>query len=224
MINSGDAKKEILNILFDKGTITFSFDIPYVYVNGLKSPIYIDNRLLISYPKERRYVIGELVNLIKGKSWFKDIDYISSSLSSAAPFGILVAEELGLPLVLVRDDHKVHGKHNKMEGTIPPKKNVLIVEEHISSGASLLNNADTLRANGDIVKHAIAISDTRLDIAKKALKRKGIEASVLIDGESILNEAIKRGMLKGKEKKEVEEWFDNPVKWGTDRGYYYNSD
>ncbi|EKD85675.1 MAG: hypothetical protein ACD_37C00659G0004 [uncultured bacterium] len=223
MSSSKNVEEKILDILYDKGAITFSFDLPYVYVNGLKSPIYIDNRLLISHPQERKYIISELVNLIKSKSWFKEIDYISSSLSHAAPFGILVAEELGLPLVLIRDGHKVHGKQNKMEGVIPKNKKVLIVEEHISTAASLLNNVDALRANGDIVKYAIAITDTKLDIAKKSLKEKGIEASVLVDGKSILDEAIKRGIIKGNERKEVEEWFENPVKWGTNRGYYYNS-
>src|SRR3989344_265177 len=99
MTDSQEIEKKILDILFDKSAITFSFDMPYVYVNGLKSPIYIDNRLLISYPQEREYVVGELVKLIKSKSWLKDIDYISSSLSSASPFGTLVAGELRLPLV-----------------------------------------------------------------------------------------------------------------------------
>lgn len=223
MADSQNIEKKILDILFNKDMVTFSFDIPFVYVNGLKSPIYIDNRLLISYPIERKYVVSELVKLIKNKSWLKDIDYISSSLSFASPFGTLVAEELRLPLVLVKDEHRAHGKQNKIEGIIPPKKNVLVVEEHVSTGASLINNVDTLRANGSIVKHAVAITDTDLEIAKRGLKEKKIDLLVLVRGKSIVNEAIRRGLLVDKQKNEVLEWLENPIKWGTTRGYYYNS-
>lgn len=223
-MNSLNVSQKIADILLDKEIVTFSFNPPYVYNTGLKSPIYIDNRLLISHPTERTYIVNEMVNLIKSKKELNHIDYISSTLSYAAPFGVLVTAALNLPLILVREEHRSHGKKNKIEGHLPKGANVLVVEDHVSTGAALLDNVNTIRQNKGIVSQAVAITDYEIDIAKKALAESKISVSVLAKGLSIVEEAAKRGVLSDKEKEEVLEWFGNPVKWGEDRGYYYNSD
>jgi len=145
MKNDEAVEKKVIDILLDKEIITFSFDPPYVYTTGLKSPFYIDNRMLISFPKERAFIVKEMVNLIKNNEELKDIDYISSSLSYAAPFGVLIAEALALPLILVREEHRTHGKRNKIEGHLPKGAKVLVVEDIISTGAYLLDNVNVVR-------------------------------------------------------------------------------
>lgn len=223
-MNASDTEQKVADILLDKKIVTFSFNPPYVYTTGLKSPIYIDNRMLISYPKERAYIVDQMVSLIKSKKELADIDYISSTLSYAAPFGVLIAATLGLPLVLVREEERTHGKLNKIEGYLPKGATVLVVEDHISTAAALLDNVNTIRASGGIVNYAVAITDYEIDIAKKALQEGHVTVSVLAKGLSIVKEAAKTEVLKEKDKDEVLEWLKNPVKWGEDRGYYYNSD
>ena len=118
MQNQDDIKEKVIDILLRRNIVTFSFDPPYVYITGLKSPIYFDNRILISYPKDLKFIISEMVNLIKSKPELCNVDYISSSLNYAAPFGILIAEALDLPLVLIREEQRSHGKKNKIEGIL----------------------------------------------------------------------------------------------------------
>lgn len=215
-----NVKEKLVRILVGKRIASFSFDPPYVFTTGLKSPIYIDNRVLISYPTERAFVVAEMVKLIKEKINLKDIDYISSSISFAAPFGVLIAEVLNLPLILIRERHTTYGKKNKIEGHLPHGKKVLIIEDHISTGAAAVDNILTVREAGGKAAYCVAITDFEIDIAKKSLDQNKVTAYSLIDGLSIVEEAAKRGELSPKEKKNVYEWFKNPVKWGKVRGYY----
>ncbi|MBI3486061.1 hypothetical protein HY025_03915 [Candidatus Daviesbacteria bacterium] len=219
-MKADDTEQKIINILLDKDIVSFSFDPPYVFTTGLKSPIYIDNRLLISYPKERAFIVSELVKLIKAKINLKRIDYISSSLSFAAPFGVLIAEALNLPLVLIKEQQSSHGKKNKIEGHLPKGKKALIVEDHISTGAAVVDNIQTVRDSGGEANYCVAITDFEIDVAKNALKEHRITAFTLTSGSSIVDEAVKEKKISEAQKKDVLEWLKNPVKWGEVRGYY----
>lgn len=223
MNTSESTEKNLINILIERGILTFSFSPPYVYTTGLKSPIYIDNRMLISFPKERTLVVKELINLIKGNDELKNIEYISSSLSYAAPFGVLVANELSLPLVLIREEHRIHGKRNRIEGHLPKGSKVLVVEDHISTGAALVDNALVVRENGGEVSFAVAITDYGLDSTNKSLLENNLKSFVLARGIPMVKEGTRRGLITKQEELEVLDWFKDPVKWGEDRGYYSNS-
>lgn len=213
-------EEKIIDILINRGILTFSFDPPYVFTTGLKSPIYIDNRMLISFPKDRDFIVEALVDLIKTSIDINSIDYISSTLSYAAPFGTLISDKLGLPFVLVHEERRTHGKKNKIEGYLPKNARVLIVEDHISTGAALLDNVLAVREKGGQVNSAVAITDYELKLAKLAIKNAKVSYSVLVKGLPIVEAAVKRGLLDKKEEKDVLGWFEDPIKWGEIRGYY----
>ena len=218
MKKAGATKNKIINTLFDKKIISFSFEPPYVFSSGIVSPIYIDNQMIISYPNERRRIVNEMIDLIKSKKELKNIDCIASSLSSASSFGILVAEALELPLILVRDKAKIHGKRNRIEGKFAKNANILVIEDHVSTGSALINSVTAIRKEGGKVDYSIAITD--YEIGRDALSVEKINVLVLVSGSSILNHAIEKGVLSKMEEKEVKEWFKNPIKWGEERGYY----
>lgn len=216
-------ERQVVDILLDKDIVSFSFDPPYVFTTGLKSPIYIDNRLLISHPKERAYVVSELIKLIRDKIDLRKIDYISSSLTFAAPFGVLIAEALNLPLILIREQQSSVGKRNKFEGHLPKGKQVLIIEDHISTGAALVDNIETVRQVGGEAKYCVAITDFEINIAKDSLKKHKISVYTLAKGSSLVGEAARKKLITEKQKKDVDEWLKDPLKWGEIRGYYAES-
>lgn len=219
-MNELTVEQKIIQILVDNNIVSFNFDPPYIFTTGLASPIYIDNRLLISHPKERAFIVNEMVKLIKNKINLDEIDYISSSLSFAAPFGVLVAEALNLPLILIRDRHTEFGKRNKIEGHLPKGSRVLIIEDHISTGAAVVDNIATVREAGGKAKYCVAITDYEIDLAKKSIEEHNITTLVLARCLPIVEEAEKRGKLTKEEKENIYEWFKDPVKWGKVRGYY----
>src|ERR1700733_4398749 len=94
--------KKIAKLLLSIGAMTFRFDPPYVYTTGLKSPVYLDNRLVMSYPKVRKQIIDAYINVIKEKVGLENIDCISATATAAIPQGAWVAERLKLPMVYVR--------------------------------------------------------------------------------------------------------------------------
>lgn len=213
-------EQQVIKILFDRDLVSFQFNPPYVFTTGLKSPIYIDNRLLISYPKERAFIIDEMVKLIEKTINLKDIDYISSTLSFSAPFGVLIAEALRLPLVLIREKQYAYGKKNTIEGSLQKGKKVLIIEDHMSTAAGVVQNTKAVREAGAEASDCIAITDFEVDVAQKNLKKAKITVHALAKGKNIVAEAIKRKKLSKKESEDLLEWFENPVKWGEKRGYY----
>ena len=137
--------KNVANLLLEIGAMTFRFDPPYTYTSGLKSPVYLDNRLIISYPDVRRQIIDYYVETIKSEIGINKVDWISATASAAIPHGAWVAERLNLPMVFVRPSTKTYGKGGKVEGFLKKGSHVLIVEDHISTAESVSDNANSIR-------------------------------------------------------------------------------
>jgi orotate phosphoribosyltransferase len=200
-------------LLLSIQAVTFRFDPPYTYTNGLKSPIYLDNRLVMSYPKVRDEIIKLYIQTIKNNIGLKNIDVISATATAAIPQGAWVAYKLNLPMVFVRPSTKTYGKGNKMEGTFAKKSKVVIIEDHISTAASVVGNVETIRELGGIAKYAVATTSYETEIAKKTVKDLKIKLFTLTTGKVILEEALKRNYITEKEKKAVDLWFKDPQNW-----------
>jgi orotate phosphoribosyltransferase len=111
-----DIAEKTAQIFLDIGAVSFRFNPPYTFTSGLKSPIYLDNRIVPSYPKERNKIIQTYLEIIKRNVGLDNVDYISATASAAIPHGSLIADKLNLPLVFVRPTTKTYGKGNKLEG------------------------------------------------------------------------------------------------------------
>ena len=143
MIFDKETAKQTAEVLLQVNAIKLQPNNPFTWASGWKSPIYCDNRIILSFPKIRNYIRTTLAKQIEAK--YGNIDVIAGVATGAIGIGILVAEELGLPFVYVRPEAKSHGRQNQIEGFIESGQNVVVVEDLISTGKSSLNAVKALR-------------------------------------------------------------------------------
>lgn len=217
MINN--ISRQTAKLLLSIKAVTFRFDPPYTYTSGLKSPIYLDNRLVMSYPDVRDKIIGYYILAIKEKIGLKKVEWISATATAAIPHAAFVADKLKLPMVYVRPTTKKYGKGNKIEGYIKKGSRVLIVEDHISTAESVAGNADAIRGVGGIVKYCITTTTYQTKKAQENIKKAKLKLIALTTGKLIVETAFKEGYLSEKEKKSVDLWFENPPAWSKKMGF-----
>ena len=205
--------EKVAKILLKIDAVSFRFNPPFTYTSGIKSPVYLDNRVIMSHPKERKEVILLYIEVIKEKIGLSNIDYISGTATAAVPQASWVAGELDLPMVYVRPTTKSYGKGNKLEGHLKKGARVLIIEDHISTATSVINNAETIREMGGITSSCVATTTFETIQSKDALKQHGISLFPLTTGKIIVDEAFKQGVLTAKEKEETDLWLKDVDLW-----------
>lgn len=210
---------DVAKLLLRIGAMTFRFDPPYTYTSGLRSPVYLDNRLVMSYPDVRDKIINYYIETIKNKIGLKKIDWISATATAAIPQGAWVAERLHLPMVFVRPTTKTYGKGGKVEGYLKKESKVLIVEDHISTAESVSDNAKSIRELGGIVNYCVATTTYETKKSLETLRHNNIILYPLTTGKIIVDTAYKIGKLNKKEKETVDLWFADPPKWATKMGF-----
>ncbi|HIE15847.1 MAG TPA: orotate phosphoribosyltransferase, partial [Bacteroidales bacterium] len=141
---------------------------PYTWASGIKSPIYCDNRKILSYPEIRTFVRDAFIDVITDK--FPEIEIIAGVATGAIAEGVLVAEKMGLPFIYVRSSAKEHGLQNTIEGDFDTSKKVLVIEDLVSTGKSSLEAVKALREAGGTVLGMVAIFSYLLDEAKENFK------------------------------------------------------
>lgn len=206
--------QETANILFKINAVSFRFNPPFTYTTGLKSPIYLDNRIVMSYPKERKKIVDFYIQTIKENIGLENVDCISATASAAIPQGSWVSGKLNLPMVYVRPSTKSYGKGNKVEGYLKKGSSIVIIEDHVSTAESIVNNAQAIRELGGKVKYCIASTTYETQKSIDNLKGAKIKLIALVTGKQIADEAFKKKLLSEKEKLLVDFWFKDPVKWG----------
>lgn len=205
--------QQTAEILFKINAVSFRFNPPYTYTTGLKSPIYLDNRIVMSHPKERKKIINLYIKNIKDKIGLENIDCISATASAAIPQGSWVSGKLNLPMVYVRPSTKSYGKGNKVEGYLKKESNVIIIEDHVSTAESIVNNAQAIRELGGKVKYCIATTTYETQKSIDNLKNAKIKLLVLVTGREIAEEAYQKGIINAKQKELVDVWFKDPFDW-----------
>lgn len=200
-------------ILITIGAVSFRFDPPFTFTSGVKSPIYLDNRIIMSYPRERHQIILYYIALIKDKIGLSNIDYISGTASAAIPQAAWIAGELELPMVYVRPTTKSYGKGNKLEGHLKKRSHVLIIEDHISTATSVVGNAETVRELGCTVVGCVATTTFETKESIEALQSHDITIHSLTTGKIIVEEAHRKGIISVEQKALVDQWFADPSVW-----------
>jgi len=211
--------EEVANILININAVTFRFDPPYTYTSGMKSPIYLDNRIIISHPDERKKIIDLYIELIKNNIGLENIDYVSATATAAIPQGAWISDRLNIPMVYCRSDKKGHGKENQIEGDFKKGVNTVIIEDHISTAGSSIGNAEAIRGLGGNVSYVVATTTYETQKSLQQLKDAKLTLFTLTSGKTILEQAAKKEMLSAKEKKQVEDWFSDPVGWAKKHGF-----
>jgi orotate phosphoribosyltransferase len=184
---------------------------PFTWASGWKSPIYCDNRLILSFPTIRNYVRDEFSKNIEKQ--FGKPDVIAGVATGAIGIGMLVAERLGLPFVYVRPEAKKHGRLNQVEGFLQKGQNVIVVEDLISTGNSSLLAVEALRAAGANIKGMAAIFTYGFDVADQNFKNAKVDLYTLSNYQNLLNLAVAKSYISEKEEETLREWSVSPSTW-----------
>jgi orotate phosphoribosyltransferase len=196
--------------LLDVGAVKLAPQSPFTWASGLRSPIYCDNRVLLSYPAIRSEVIDGLKELAPR---FGEIYGIAGVATAGIPHGALLADRLGLPFVYIRSKAKEHGRQNMIEGRVEPGKKYLVVEDLISTGGSALKAIDALVAAGGEVAGAVAIFSYEFPAAVRAFEQAGVPLATISGYSSLLDEAAKHDYITNAEAEALANWREDPRAW-----------
>ena len=211
MIFNKSTAKKTAEVLLQINAIKLSPKNPFTWASGWKSPIYCDNRLVLSYPPVRNYIKEEIAKNIEIE--FGKPDVIAGVATGAIGIGALVAESLGLPFVYVRPEAKKHGRQNQIEGYIEKGQNVVVVEDLISTGRSSLVAVDALKAVEVNVKGMVAIFTYGFDVSKENFKTNNVNLFTLSNYESLLEQALDTNFIDQNELDVLSKWNSNPSEW-----------
>lgn len=211
MIFNKDTAEKTAELLLQINAIKLNPGNPFTWASGWKSPIYCDNRLILSFPAIRNYVRNEFSKNIEKQ--FGKPDVIAGVATGAIGIGILVAESMGLPFVYVRPEAKKHGRQNQVEGFLQKGQNVVVVEDLISTGSSSLNAVEALRAAGANIKGMAAIFTYGFDVAEQNFKNAKVDLYTLSNYQNLLNLAVAKSYITEKEEKTLREWSVTPSTW-----------
>ncbi len=184
---------------------------PFTWASGLKSPIYCDNRKILSFPKVRKFVKNQIVSIINEN--YKDIDMIAGVATGGIALGAMIAEELDLPFVYIRSSSKKHGMQNKVEGDINQGNKVLVFEDLVSTGMSSLDAVECVRATGKDVQGMIAIFSYAFDTTVERFKNEDCKLITLSDYPSLLSSLNESGKLQEQEMTHLLNWRNDPENW-----------
>tara|TARA_B000000532_G_C18823093_1_gene386838 strand:+ start:279 stop:929 length:651 start_codon:yes stop_codon:yes gene_type:complete len=211
MIYDLDIAKQIAKFLLQINAIILQPEKPFKWASGWNSPIYCDNRKILSYPEIRNHIRQSLASAIKNH--FNKADVIAGVATAGIPHGVLVAEELGLPFIYVRNDYKGHGRKNKIEGNYEEGQSVILIEDLISSGKSSIDAANSLKNEGMIVKGVISIFSYGLQTAIDNFNKNEIDIISLCNYDTLLPEALEKNFINSNDLETLKDWKKNPEKW-----------
>lgn len=206
---------EVAEMLLQIQAVTFRFNPPYTYTTGIKSPIYTDNRRIMSFPDVRRKIVNYYFELMANEIGLDNIDYLSGTSTAGIPIAAFIAEKLDIPMIYVRSSNKQHGLEKKIEGYLIPKSNVVIIEDMYSTGESAIHNAENVRKEGGIVNYSLATMSYGLKISGANFAKHKLHPLVLTTGKIIVETAKKEGRLTSEQKQLVDEWFTDPQGWNN---------
>ena len=211
MIFNKNTARKTAEVLLHINAIKLSPNAPFTWASGWKSPIYCDNRLVLSYPTIRNYIKSELAKNIE--NLYGKPDVIAGVATGAIGIGAIVADDLGLPFVYVRPEAKKHGRQNQIEGRLEKGQSVVVVEDLISTGKSSLNAVEALKSDSVNVKGMAAIFTYGFERSKTNFAEKNIELHTLSNYEALLEQALDTGFINDKELNVLSQWNSNPSEW-----------
>jgi orotate phosphoribosyltransferase len=194
--------------LLEIKAVFFQPNEPFTWSSGIKSPIYCDNRLTISYPAVRKHIAESLSRLIT--EHYSNVQVVAGTATAGIPHAALVSNELNLPMCYVRSKAKAHGKGNQIEGRVEAGQKVVVVEDLISTGGSAIAAVQALREAGCEVLGVAAIFTYGLEVGKDNLANYEIAAHALCDYQTLMDVAIEKEYIGEQDRKKLSKWVENP--------------
>ena len=202
------SKVEIAKALLRIKAVFLRPEEPFTWASGIKSPIYCDNRLILSYPEERKLVEDSLSELIRTS--YPEAEAIMGTATAGIAHAAMTAERLGLPMGYVRSSAKDHGRKNQIEGRIEKGQKVVVVEDLISTASSVLECVDVLREEDAIVLGIASIFTYSMKKGIMNFKESGITNNSLCDLDTLLRVASDEGYISSDDEKRILKFRDNP--------------
>jgi orotate phosphoribosyltransferase len=211
MVKDEFIAKETAKLLLQINAIKLNPKNPFTWASGWKSPIYCDNRIILSYPKIRKLICDFLASLIDQN--IKDYDLIAGVATGAIGVGMLVANKLDKPFIYVRSDRKKHGRKNNIEGFYKKDQKVVVIEDLISTGKSSLDACDSLISENLKIKSLVSIFNYNFDISEENFKSKKIEYFSLCSYNYLIDYALENKFFSSSEIDELRKWRNDPINW-----------
>lgn len=186
---------------------------PFTWTSGMKSPIYCDNRLTMSYPDIRDLIAEGFATIVRER--YPDCQAVAGIATGGIPHAAWVAQKLGLPMLYVRDKAKGHGKTNQIEGHFEAGQKIVLIEDLISTGGSSLKAAIAVREAGCEVQAVVAIFTYQFPQALEAFAKEGIPLATLSNYSALIEVAAEKGIVQQSDIAVLQSWRENPQAFGV---------
>lgn len=212
-----EVSQQIAEALLDIGAVKISIDPPFQWVSGIKSPVYCDNRMLISYPETRDLIVKAFAGIVERKvrdGEMEEPDFIGGTATAAIPWAAFLAYELGKPMVYIRPEKKKHGTGKQIEGDLKPGSKVLIMEDLISTGGSSIKAAEAVKEEGQSeVLGVFAIVSWELAKSEANFKEAGLYLKTLTNFTELVGLAVQKGTIAGDKLDNIYKFNRDPQSW-----------
>ncbi|MFZ2212862.1 MAG: orotate phosphoribosyltransferase [Trichococcus flocculiformis] len=203
--------KEVAKSLLDIKAVSLSPQNPYTWASGIRSPIYCDNRVTMSFPAVRKQIAQGLADLIKEK--YPDAEVIAGTATAGIPHAAWIADILGLPMVYIRSKAKDHGTGRKIEGKISEGQKMVVVEDLISTGGSVIEASKAAELEGANVLGSVAIFTYELAKGTKNFADAGLAIDTLSNYSTLLEVAHETSYITEAEMDLLKDWSKDPENW-----------
>ena len=210
-IRSMTNEKAVAEKLLQINAIRLSPDNPFTWASGWKSPIYCDNRKVLSYPFSRDFIKSEMCNLIFEQ--FPEANLLSGVATAGIAWGAMVADQLKLPFIYVRPKPKEHGLGNQIEGAFEKGQKTVVIEDLISTGKSSLQVVDVMKEAGLDVIGMVSIFTYGFEVARQAFDKAGLPYKSLTNYETLISLAIEKGIVTSDQQQTLLNWRLDPAHW-----------
>jgi orotate phosphoribosyltransferase len=217
--HEAEAGHTVARILIEIGAVLFRPEDPFILTSGRASPVYIDCRKIIAFPRARRKVIDLAVERIGRAIGFESLDAIAGGETAGIPYAAWIADRLGLPMLYVRKKPKGFGRGAQIEGQMAPGCRVLLVEDLATDGGSKLNFIQGIRTAEGQVAHALVVFHYGIfPQSVTSLEAVGVTLHGLATWRDVLAVAAESGTLAGERLAQVRAFLDDPEGWSTAHG------
>ena len=216
MFKSSIAENILAEHLLNNGAVSFMTASPMRLRSGLITPIYVDNRVIPAYPEAWRDIIETTATKIAELGL--EFDIVAGVEGAGVSHAAALAYRLSKPHVFVRTAAKTYGNKSRVEGCSVKGKRVLIIEDHISTGLSLLDAVEGIKSEGATVTDCLAITSFGIDETKKLFEKQNVICHEMIDFRKVINKAIDLKMVTEEEKETLNDWLANPWTWAIRHG------
>ncbi|MCM2439647.1 orotate phosphoribosyltransferase [Agrobacterium vitis] len=209
----------LAKMLWEIKAVHFNAAEPYKLASGMRSPVYIDCRKLLSYPRVRSAVMDFAVATLLRNAGFEQFDCIAGGETAGIPFAALLADRLALPMIYVRKQPKGHGRNAQIEGHMPDGARVLVIEDLTTAGGSMFTFIDAVRAAGGVVDHGIALFFYGIfPQAHQRFENGNVKLHYIATWRNVLAVARDQKLFDDKTLSEVESFLDAPLQWSGRNG------